>query len=160
MAMELITKAEKSKYKHGLKSLCVAMLRERVDTAKEAMQAAQDSANNEDQSSAGDKYEVGRAMSQIDRDLSAGRMEEGIQELLKLESIDADKLYEEVNNGAVVICGDTVYFIATGLGVITYEGGKVIVLSPKAPLSNLLRGKVLGDKVTFNGKSFEITEVF
>ena len=160
MAMELITKAEKSKYKQGLKSLCVAMLRERVDTAKEAMQSAQDSANNEDKSSAGDKYEVGRAMSQIDRDLSAGRMEEAIQELLKLESIDTDKLYEEVNNGAVVICGDPVYFIASGLGVITYEGGKVIVLSPKAPFSNLLRGKVIGDKVTFNGKSFEITEVF
>ena len=159
MPMELTTNTEKSKYKQGLKSLCVSMLRERVETAKEAMQAAQDSANNEDKSSAGDKYEVGRAMSQIDRDLSAGRME-AIQELLKLESIDADKPYEEVNNGAVVICGDTVYFIATGLGVITYEGGKVIVLSPKAPLSNLLRGKVIGDNVTFNGKSFEITEVF
>lgn len=158
--MEGIALTEKVKYKQGLKSQCEALLRERIETAKQAMQDAQDSANNEDKSSAGDKYETGRAMSQIDRDRSAGQMDEAIQELLKLESMNTDKLYEKVNNGSVVQCGDTIYFIATGLGAINYEGHKVIVLSPKAPLSNLLRGKVKGEKVAFNGNSFDINDVF
>lgn len=158
--MEFKNTREKSKYKHGLKALCVSLLRERVDTARQAMESAQEAANNEDKSSAGDKYETGRAMSQIDRDRSAGQMDDAIQEMLKLQSIDSDRLYDAVTNGSVVICGEAVYFIATGLGSITYDGRKVIVLSPKAPLSNLLRGKVKGDIVAFNGNSFEITEIF
>lgn len=152
--------SDRLQYKQKLKARCIELLRERIDTARQAMESAQESANNEDKSSAGDKYETGRAMSQIDRDRSAGQMDEAVQELVKLQSVDADILYARVSNGAVVRCGDAVYFIATGIGVIEYEGHKVIVLSPKAPLSNLLRDKVKGDTVTFNAKSFEITDVF
>lgn len=158
--MELKSTREKLKYKQGLKAQCIKLLRERVDTARQAMESAQESANNEGKSSVGDKYETGRAMSQIDRDRSAGQMDDAIQEMLRLQSIDADKLYDDVANGSVVICGEAIYFIATGLGVITYEGHKVVVLSPKAPLSNLLRGKAKGDKVAFNGKTFEISDLF
>ena len=99
-------------------------------------------------------------MSQIDRDRSAGQMDDAVQDMLKLQSVDADRLYGEVNNGAVVICGDAIYFIATGLGVIEHQDRKVIVLSPMAPLSNQLRGKKKSETVAFNGKSFEITDVF
>ena len=158
--MELISKEERSAYKQRLKAECVALLRERVDTARQAMEAAQESANNEGKSSAGDKYETGRAMSQIDRDRSAGQMDDAIQEMLKLQSMDAEKLYDEVSNGAVVLSGDTVYFIATGLGVIRHEGEKVVILSPRSPLSNLLRGKMKGDQVDFNGKIFPLSDIF
>ena len=158
--MELIKAEDRAAYKQRLKAHCVAMLRERVDTARQAMEAAQESANNEEKSSAGDKYETGRAMSQIDRDRSAGQMDDAIQEMLKLQSLDADKLVDQANNGAVVQCGTALYFIAAGLGIITHEGNKVIVLSPMAPLSNALRGKTRGDKVLFNGNTFEIADVF
>jgi hypothetical protein len=158
--MDFTTGAERTLYKQGLKAHCIAILRARVETAKQSMEAAQESANNEDKSSAGDKYETGRAMSQIDRDRSAGQMDEAIRELLKLESLDVRKLNTEVNNGAIVQCGPVVYFIAAGLGSIDYEGRRVIVLSPIAPLSNLLRGKGKGEKVSFNGNNFEIADVF
>jgi hypothetical protein len=124
------------------------------------MEAAQESANNEGKSSAGDKYETGRAMSQIDRDRSAGQMDDAVQDMMKLQSMDADRLCDQINNGAVVICGEIIYFIATGLGAIDHEGRKVVVLSPMAPLSNYIRGKKMGETVTFNGKSFELTDVF
>lgn len=158
--MELISKEERSAYKQRLKAQCVALLRERVDTARQAMEAAQESANNEEKSSAGDKYETGRAMSQIDRDRSAGQMDDAIQEMLKLQSLDAEKLFDHANNGALVQCGATLYFIAAGLGIISHEGHKVVVLSPMAPLSNALRGKGRGDKILFNGNTFEIADVF
>lgn len=151
---------ERLLYKQRLKATCLAIMRERVETARQAMNAAQESANNEGKSSAGDKYETGRAMSQIDRDRSAGQMDEAIQEMMRLQSIDTDHLYDEAANGAVVKCGDEVYFIATGLGAIDHEGRRLVVLSTKAPLSNLLRGKAKGEKVSLNGKNFEITEVF
>jgi hypothetical protein len=158
--MKFNNETEKIRFKHGLKEYCIGILKDRVNTARQAMEAAQEAANNEGKSSAGDKYETGRAMSQIDRDRSAGQMDGAMQELLTLQSIEADRLYKEVNNGAVVVCGDAIYFIASGLGVIHYEGCKVVILSPKAPLSNLLRGKVTGESVSLNGNTFEITDIF
>ena len=154
------TISDRLAYKRSLKDQCIALLNARIDTARQAMQSAQESANNEGKSSAGDKYETGRAMSQIDRDRSAGQLDEAVQDMLRLQSIDADRIYDQVANGTVIRSGDMIYFIATGLGVIQHDGHKVIVLSPKAPLSNLLREKVKGDQVTFNGKSFVIDEVF
>jgi len=158
--MKLTTSEERLLFKQRLKARCVAILRERVDTARLAMESAQEAANNEEKSSAGDKYETGRAMSQTDRDLSAGRMDGAIQDMLKLQSLDAERLYNEVNNGAIIVCNETIYFIATGLGAISFDEHKVIVLSTQSPLSNSLRGKSKGDNGTFNGNSFEITDVF
>jgi hypothetical protein len=65
-----------------------------------------------------------------------------------------------VQNGSVIVSGGTIYFIATGLGVQTFEGSKVILLSPMAPMSALLRGKVKGDKMELKNGSFEIADVF
>ena len=43
-----------------------AQLDEKIQVALQAMKAAQESANAETKSSAGDKYETGRAMGQIE----------------------------------------------------------------------------------------------
>ena len=57
--------------KKQLYDLCQAVVQQRIDTARHAMTAAQESANEEGKSSAGDKYETGRAMAQIERDRHA-----------------------------------------------------------------------------------------
>jgi hypothetical protein len=133
----------------------------RMTAASAAMEQAQESANNEDKSSAGDKYETGRAMSQIERDNAAYQLSVAVQDLNLLQTIDADRLYGTADNGAVIQTADAVYFIATGLGVVTtLTEGRVIVLSPKAPLSTTLRGKAKGDSFLLNGKTTAITDVF
>ncbi|MCW3128110.1 MAG: hypothetical protein JWO03_3768 [Bacteroidetes bacterium] len=131
-----------------------------MDTASAAMQQAQEAANSEDKSSAGDKYETSRAMNQIERDNAAYQLSVAIQDMNLLQTIDADHLYTQADNGAVIQSSDALYFIATGLGVITFVDIKVVVLSPKAPLSTALRGKVKGDSLTLNGKTIGITDVF
>jgi hypothetical protein len=49
---------------------CKNEIERRVANFEYAMMDAQASANSEDKSSAGDKYETGRAMSQIARDMN------------------------------------------------------------------------------------------
>lgn len=158
--MELNTTREKQTFKQELKMHCIAILAERVAAARHAMNDAQQSANSEEKSSAGDKYETGRAMSQINRDRSAGHLEEATMELLKLESIDVTKQYNKVSSGSVACCGQLIYFIATGLGLITFNGFKVAALSPLAPLASVLMGKTIGDTITFNKNKIVITDVF
>ncbi|MDB5240215.1 MAG: hypothetical protein JWP57_840, partial [Spirosoma sp.] len=47
--------------KQALHARCRHYVQQRIDTARQAMEAAQESANSESKSSAGDKYETGRA---------------------------------------------------------------------------------------------------
>ena len=158
--MKFSTKEEKLSYKNELKAICISILSERIDAARQAMNSAQESANSEEKSSAGDKYETGRAMSQRERDNYAARLEECQIEMNLLQSMDVSKIYDEVNNGAVMCCGDAIYCIATGLGIIPVSDSKVAVLSPKSPFAAAMRGKRVGEKAVFAGKDFLISEVF
>ena len=54
--------------KSQLYNFCMEYAEERISTANEAIKAARDSSNDDTKSSAGDKYETGRAMMQQDID--------------------------------------------------------------------------------------------
>ena len=72
--------------KKGLYTEVSRLLTEKIRVAETAMQAAQASANEETKSSAGDKYETGRAMAQNDRDMYARQFLQLKQELqIKLQ---------------------------------------------------------------------------
>ena len=64
-----MTNSEKIKFKELLKKECGFLLKNRSINSNSAMQDSQESANNQEKSSAGDKYETSRAMGQIDRDM-------------------------------------------------------------------------------------------
>jgi predicted O-methyltransferase YrrM len=69
---------------------CKNLLLQRIANGEKAMLDAQEAANSEEKSSMGDKYETGRAMSQLAREMSAKQVFENKQELgflLKLENI-------------------------------------------------------------------------
>jgi hypothetical protein len=66
--MKLSTE-EKKTWKQAIKAACIALLEKRLAISQLAMDQAQESANSDDKSSAGDKYETGRAMGQRDRDM-------------------------------------------------------------------------------------------
>lgn len=151
---------DKLVFKNRLRAHCLALIQQRIDTATAAMAQAQESANSEDKSSAGDKYETGRAMSHIERDNFAYQLSVAIDDRNQFLGIDCERLYDKADNGAVVWSGELFYFIATGLGVLSFEGMKVVALSPKAPLSAALRGKAKGDSLTLNGKTIRITDIF
>lgn len=136
------------------------MVEDRIQTASNAMKMAQEAANDSEKSSAGDKYETAKAMGQIERDMNAKQVEEGMREMASLLSIDAAKLYDAVSKGAIVVCTKNIFFIAAGLGSIKHKDKTIVLLSPKAPLSLAMNQKRTGDKFIFNGNEIEILEVF
>lgn len=152
---------EKLLRKQVLISACVATIENRINNAKHAMEQSQASANNEGKSSAGDKHETARAMSQINRDMYAKQLEESLRDLQYINTLSSNiKLFDKVCTGAVVVCKEYSFYIALGLGSIMLEGHKIIFLSPNAPIARLLYHRIAKDTFDFNGIQTEILDVF
>ena len=65
---------QKIDFKKALKTRCIEILEQRIDASYNSMQNAQAAANEEEKSSAGDKYETGRAMNHLEKDMHARQL--------------------------------------------------------------------------------------
>ncbi|HNP47755.1 MAG TPA: hypothetical protein PKL85_02915 [Bacteroidia bacterium] len=145
-----------TKYKIKLKKFAEEILQQRIETAKMAMLNAQDAANSEEKSSAGDKYETARAMGQLDREMNAKQYEEAKRELSLLQNLYVLEPSSVVIPGSFVKTNKGDFFICSGLGIHSVEGKKVGFLSVKSPLAIPLLGKSAGDSFQFQGQSWKI----
>lgn len=146
-------------HKENIHQHCVAVLTTRMNAAFAAMEQAQQAANNEEKSSSGDKYETGRAMSQLDRDMYARQAETARQELLVLKKLNPLTIAVEVQNGALFTANGVVYYVAAAIGKIATEHGEVMAISPASPLANAAKGRKKGEHFVFNGKTWNIESV-
>ncbi|GAB3266672.1 hypothetical protein GCM10027347_34840 [Larkinella harenae] len=138
---------------------CEQYVTQRIETAKTAMEAAQAAANEESKSSAGDKYETGRAMAQIERDRHAQLLAEALKLQQELARIDAGKVYESVQPGSLVITNQGAYFIAISAGKLTIDQRDYFAVSAASPIGIQLNRKQVNDEVLFNGKPIQIIAV-
>ena len=137
---------------------CKKEIERRIANFQYAMMDAQASANSEDKSSAGDKYETGRAMSQIARDMNAKQLQAAKRELSNLLLINPAATYIKAQKGALVqTSNDQIVFIATSIGVIDIDGYKIAVVSPEAPIAKALLNKSIGDEITMAQKKSTIS---
>lgn len=155
-----MNKAEKIIFKNRLKQFCYNILEQRIEAAKLVIKNAQQSANNEEKNSAGDKYETGRAMGHLERDMHARQLTENLKELSTLYAIYTETIYNHATGGAFLRCGGISFFIATGLGKQTVDGVTILFLSPNAPLAQLLEHKKEGERFLFNKKNIAIEEIY
>ena len=147
-------------FKVALKNHCISLLQQRIQQNQLAIDHAQESANQEEKSSAGDKYETSRAMSHREKDMYARQMEENKKALASLISIDCNCICEKISPGCLVNCGDHLFFIATGLGKISFRGKDVFILSQNAPLVKLLLHKKKADRFPFAGRQLQIQSIY
>lgn len=145
-----MTRAEKISYKHLLKQAGLAIIEQRMASAKQQIEEAQQAANQEEKSSAGDKYETARAMGHLQKDMHARQLAEQAKELAALHAINADVLYEEATAGALIQCEKMTFFLAAGLGKQIIDNKTIFFLSPQAPLALQLQHKKAGDHFVFN----------
>jgi transcription elongation GreA/GreB family factor len=155
-----MTNAEKIAFKNRLKQAALQLISERIAMAKSAGDSAQEAANNEDKSSAGDKYETGRAMGHLEKDMYARQQAENVKELARLQEVKTDRIYTTAQTGALVQCAEQSFFIAAGLGRQLIEEQTIFFLSPYTPLAKLLLQRKAGDRFLFNKKEIPILAVY
>jgi hypothetical protein len=148
-----------SEIKQELYHKCLNWLETKIEIATKAMKDAQESANSEEKSSAGDKYETGRAMSQNERDMYAKQLAECLKQKQLLLAIDLKQNLTKIISGALVFTDTTNYFISISAGNFFIENQSWFAVSPDTPIAKLLLGKVAGESFLLNGKTISIKNV-
>ncbi|NVO30533.1 3-oxoacyl-ACP synthase [Hymenobacter lapidiphilus] len=145
--------------KPRLHALCLAYVQDRLATIQTAINAAQESANSETKSSAGDKYETGRAMAQNERDRNLVQLQQARQLLAEIQRINPDLPCDAVRPGALVNTSMGWFYLGISAGKLPLDGTDYFAVSAAAPVAAALAGRRPGDSVLFNGKSVQISAV-
>jgi hypothetical protein len=144
-----------------LHAACLAFIQERIDAARTAMQAAQESSSSETKSSAGDKYETGREMANAERDRNAAHLQQAQQLQAELLRISPDAVCDTVRPGALVLTSMGRFYISVSAGKLVVAGvpDEVFAVSAAAPVAAALKGLRAGEQVVFNGKPVRVVAV-
>lgn len=132
----------------------------KLQTQQQALQDLVDSAGSETKSSAGDKYETGRAMLHMEQDNIRQQMAETLAQKALLNAIDPHAHHERIGLGSVVRSTNGYYYLSAALGKLIVEGQAVMALSLKSPLGAKLAGLQVGDSVVINERELIIKEVW
>ncbi len=143
--------------KPALHAACQAFIQERIDAARTAMQAAQESSSSETKSSAGDKYETGREMANAERDRNAAHMQQAQQLQAELARLNPELPCDAVRPGALVTTSMGTFYISISAGQL--PGAEVFAVSPAAPVALALKGLRAGEEAAFNGKAVRVLAV-
>ena len=144
---------ERIAHKQLLKQFGEQVITQRIAITVHAMNEAQAAANQEEKSSAGDKYETSRAMSHLEKDMHARQLLAHQQDLNALRTINVSNILDSPLPGAVIRTASITFFIAAGLGQQSVNGETVVFLSPVSPLAKSLMQKKSGDEFEFKGKN-------
>ena len=150
---------EISSIKNKLLHECKDYVAKRIATSTLAMEQAQHAANEEGKSSAGDKYETGRAMMQIERDKAAQQLNEALKLKQVLDRINPELKNEKISLGSLVITSALKIFVTIGIGKLKVEGDDFLVVAPSSPLGKSLMGLNINDSFTFNNASNTIIRI-
>ena len=136
-----------------------AHLDTQIETAQAAINSAKESKNNETKSTAGDKYETGRAMLQIEQEKNEMQLSKVHHSKSVLSQIDLEKQYDSADFGSLILTNQGKYFIAIGIGKVKLEDETYFVISPDSPVGKLLLGKQAGEQVEFRNKKILIKNI-
>lgn len=145
-------------FKSALINKCIEILEKNSTISREAMDEAQQSANEYGMPK--DRYDSFRAQILRKKDLFAEQFQKCQDDILVYRKIDLNVNYEKVVFGAIVITTHHKLFIATGLGKVNFENEDYFVISPRTPLFQTIKNLSKGDLFEFNQGKSKILELF
>jgi transcription elongation GreA/GreB family factor len=146
--------------KEQLYKYCEEYATQKIAHAQAAISAAQQAANEETKSSAGDKYETGRAMMQLEKEKHATQVNEGLKLKKVLAQINPKVQLPDVQLGSLVTTPQANYYIAISAGKQTIDNKTYFTISLASPIGQALKGLKTGDEAVFRQQKIKITEVW
>ncbi|MEN0056357.1 MAG: 3-oxoacyl-ACP synthase [Mucilaginibacter sp.] len=148
-----------SDLKKKLYDLCVSYVRKSMDAAELGIQEAQKASNDDTKSSAGDKYETGRAMMQQETDRNLSQLNEANKLMVALNRIGTTGTATKAETGSVIMTDNGNFYLAISAGSLLVDGKTYFAVSPASPIGLMLAGKASGDNFALNGKQYHIQSV-
>ena len=131
------------------------MLEQKIKTVQQSVSSIQEARNNETKSSAGDKYETGRAMMQAElnkQDLLLQQLRQQQADILKIKKT---KSSEKIAFGSWVETNQGNFLIAVGIGKVE----ETFIISLASPLGKTLKGLKKGEKTIFQNNEYQVKNV-
>lgn len=135
------------------------MLSDKAEIATSAIKSAKEARNNDTKSSAGDKYETGRAMMQIEIEKNEVQLNKIVNQQKELSSIDFTKIYSKSVYGSLIETNHGVYFISIGIGKIAINNSDYYVVSLVSPIGQALKDRQVKERFQFQGREYIILDI-
>ena|SRR5690554_4850076 len=145
--------------KNALLDYCLDYVKERVNTAELALADNRAGLEVDSKSSAGDKYETSREIVQQEVIRNELLLAEARAMEVVMSKIDITQDFTTIQNGSLAITNNGNFFFAVAIGKVEINKKDYFVISIGSPLGQAFRDKKAGEKVIFNGKTYQIKEV-
>lgn len=145
--------------KDKLYTMCCETVQNRIDVIKDALSAAQESANNETKSTAGDKHDTSRAMMQLEVEQKSKQLAEAEKLKTALAQFNGGTNNTSAQLGSLVFTDAGNYYISVSVGKLDIKDDMFFAVSPVSPIASQMIGKKEGEKFNFNGRNITISEI-
>ncbi|MGK0388519.1 MAG: hypothetical protein ACI94Y_001249 [Maribacter sp.] len=145
--------------KKKLYQICEKDIDDKIAMVEQNIASIIDSRNNETKSSAGDKFETGRAMMQMEEGKNKSQLMQLKITKNELLQIRDKENAEDINAGSLVETNKGIFYISIGLGKVIIDDATYYCISNTSPISLILREKRVGDEVVFNQMNYKILSV-
>lgn len=143
-----------------MNELCLKIVGDRLDMIENNLNDLMNAKQNETKSSAGDKYETGRAMIQNQEELFKTQRAQTKEILNNLLKIDPDKRCTQVEPGALVQLPNGYFYMSAGMGKLELKDHDFFALSMGSPLGQAMKFKSVGESFNFNNKASVIVNIY
>lgn len=160
MGME--TKNEKAALKKRMLNKCIAKQQSLIGDFKKRIEALlvteglgnEESYDNSELAHASMNVEEARALSD-----ALQYAEDEMKQLWFLQLIP-NKVNTKAEQGAVVVTNHGTFYISVSIEQFKVDGETYIGLSVHSPLYLSMKGKTIGEKFTYNGREYVISDIF
>lgn len=145
--------------KQKLHQACSLFLDVRISSLELAIKDIQRSANEETKSTAGDKYETGRAMAQLEIEKYRSQLAEALRMKQELLRVPLDNNIALAKPGSLVFTSRGNFYIAINAGQHRIEHEIFFTISAASPIARKLIGLKVDDTVIHNNQEFTILRI-
>lgn len=145
--------------KHNLIEKVLIDLDDKVNELHMAVLSAKESRASDTKSSAGDKFETGRSMMQMEIEKNESQLQRTLKMKHDIEEINYQCNYSKVEFGSLVQTDKGIYLISVPLGKVTVNTTDVFCITMASPVGQAMAEKLVDDTFEFNGLSQKIIEI-
>jgi transcription elongation GreA/GreB family factor len=145
--------------KYVLQERMFEMIELQIGEFEQSVNSIIESKVNETKSSAGDKFETGRAMMQLELDKIESQLDQLKFTKNQLKQIPSQLTNNQVALGSLVVSDKGNFYISVSLGKVDVDGQNYFTLSAQAPLSKVMLGKRVGETVKMRDRNYKIMEI-
>jgi hypothetical protein len=138
---------------------CLDYVQQRMDAAQHGINEAQQASKEDTKSSAGDKYETGRAMMQQETDRNMAQLTEANKLKVALNQISPAVSNHKAETGSIVITNLTKFYLAISAGALSINGDTYMAISPASPIGLKMKGLGVNDEFNLNGNVYKIESI-